>query len=205
MFYICAFLFKTNNIIHKIYLNKIMIDKIHFSVNIFLYSINMLICILYFKIFGIDLIEYKLSEEFIYQKGILDQISLSYSIFLLIFCLIYIVIYKEIYGKDLLKDLFINSFYILLSTNLLYLNYRYFAIINTEINDFSVMFFGLPLYPLEKIKFILFIIQGLIALLIVFTLIKEIISYYRGLKNFILFYFENGGRIFFFEFRHLIC
>ena len=103
-----------------------MIDKIHFSVNIIIYFINAIICILYYNIKGIDLTGYNLSPEYITQKETIDNISLAYSIFLLIYCLIYVVIYQEIYGKDLLKDLFINFIYILLSSNMIYINYKTF-------------------------------------------------------------------------------
>ena len=181
-----------------------MIDKIHFSVNIIIYAINSYICILYYRIKSLDLKEYNLSSDYITKKEIMDQISLGYSVFLLIFCLIYVVIYQEIYGKDVIKDLFINIFYILLSTNMIYYNCRNFSVINAENNNFSKVFFDVPNYPLENIRFKLFFIQGLIILQILFTLVKEFISFYRGLKDFILSYFENGGRVFFFEVRHLI-
>ena len=181
-----------------------MIDKIHFSVNIIIYFINAIICILYYNIKGIDLTGYNLSPEYITQKETIDNISLAYSIFLLIYCLIYVVIYQEIYGKDLLKDLFINFIYILLSSNMIYINYKTFAEIKSEEINFSKILYNIPNYPLETSRTFLMFIQGLFALLVLFVLIKEIISYYRGLKSFILFYFQNGGRIFYFELRHLI-
>ena len=181
-----------------------MIDKIHFLVSIFIYSINAVICIMYYKIKSINTNNYNLSTEYISQKEIMDQISLGYSIFLLIFCLIYVVIYQEIYGLDLLKDAFINFFYILLSTNMIYINYKYFETIKTEENNFNKFGFDVPNFPLEKIRFILICIQGLFILLILFALIKALISYYRGLKVFILSYFENGGSILNFEIRNFL-
>ena len=182
-----------------------MIDKIHFSVNIIIYLINSYICVLYYQIKCLDLKDYNLSENYITQKEIMDQISLGYSIFLLIFCLIYVVIYQEVYGKDIIKDLFINIFYILLSANMIYCNCRNFSMIKTESDNLSKVFFDVPFYPLEKIRFELFIIQGLVILIILFTLIKAFISFYRGLKDFVLTYFQNGGRIFYFEVGHLIA
>ena len=181
-----------------------MIDKIHFSVSIFIYMINALICILYYNIKCVEINDYNLSKEYISQKDLMDQISLAYSIFLLIFCLIYVVIYQEIYGRDMVRDLFINVFYILLSTNVLYLNYKNFQVIKTEEKSFSKVLWDIPIYPLERIMFFLCIIQGFVVLLISFTLIKLLISYYRGLKILILTYFQNGGRVLSFEFRHLI-
>ena len=181
-----------------------MIDKINFSVNIFIYLINMSICILYFKIKCIDLEESKLSQEFISQQDIMGQILLGCSIFLLIFCLIYIVIYQEIYGCNILKDLFIGMFYIILILTMIYYNYNEFTSIKNEQNIFSKKFFDIPNYQLEKIRYTLFYIQGLLILLILFTLIKELISFYRDLKGFILTYFISGGSIFLFEVEHLI-
>ena len=181
-----------------------MINKIQFSVNIFIYIINTLICVLYYKIFIIDLDNYHLSEEYISQKDIMDQMSLGYSIFLLIFCLIYVVIYKEIYGNDLLKDLFITGFYILLTLNMIYINNKNFSFIKKENENLSQIFFDIPIYPLEKIRFLLVVAQGLIVLLIVFTVIKELIACYRTLKNLIIINFGNGRGFLVFEIQNLI-
>ena len=181
-----------------------MIDKIHFSVNIIIYFINAVICILYYNIKFINVTGYNLSQEYLSQQEILDNISLAYSIFLLIFCLFYVVIYQEIYGKDILKDLFINSTYILLSANMIYINYRSFSEIKKEEINFSKILYDIPIYPLENRRTFLMFIQGLFTILILFTLVKILISLYRALKNFILNYFQNGGNILYFELSQLI-
>ena len=182
-----------------------MIDKIQFFVSIFICILTIIMCWIYYKIKLIQLTGYYLSDEFINQKTSLDTISFGFAGFLLIYCLIYIVTYKAFGKKDIVKNSFINFFYILFSLNLIYLNCTNFDLIKKEKNIFEKKFFGVPNYPLEEGRYLLFIGQGLIILIILITLINELIDYYRGLKNLILTYFENGGRILYFELRHLIC
>ena len=182
-----------------------MIDKIQFSVSIIICILNAIMCWIYFKIKCISLTGYYLSDEYINQKVSLDTISLGYSGFLLIFCLIYVVAYKSFGKKDVMKNSFINFFYIFFLLNMIYINCNYFDLIKKEMNDFNKMFFDIPNYSLEQSRYLLFIEQGLTFLIILITLINELIDYYRGLKNFILSYFQHGGSILFFELKHLVC
>ena len=182
-----------------------MIDKIQFSVSIFICILTIILCWIYYKIKLVQLTGYYLTQEFINQKTSLDTISLGFAGFLLIYCLIYIVTYKAFGKKDVVKNSFINFFFILFLLNMIYLNSTNFDLINKEKKNFEKKFFDVPNFPLDHGRYLLFIGQGLIILIISITLINELIDYYRGLKNLILTYFQNGGRILYFELRNLIC
>ena len=181
-----------------------MIDKIHFSLNVLIYSINMIILILFYNVGCIDLTGSNLSEEFISQMKLMNQISLAYSLFMLLYSLVFIVIYQEIYGNDILKDIFINIFYIILISTMMFNNLKIFGNIKVEEDKYLLLFLDIPNYQLDKILFIYHYIQGLFFLLILLIIIKGFICFYRTIKNFIINYFQNGGTIFYFEVSHII-
>ena len=96
--------------------------------------------------------------------------------------------YNIIYGSDILKDLFIGIFYVILTTSMIYYNYKYFEFIKNEEKNFPGILYDIPNSHLQQIKYILCYIQGLLILIVLFVLLKELISFYRGLKDFILVY-----------------
>ena len=181
-----------------------MIDKIHFSLNIFIYLLNMIICILLYNLRNINLEESNLSKEFISQIDIYNQMTLAYSVFLLIYTLIFIIIYQEVYENDILKDIFINFFYILLISVMIYNNYKIFGIIKNEEKNILLISLDIPNFYLDKIIYIYYYIQSIFYLLIVLTIIKGLIIFYRCTKDLIINYFQQGGNIFYFEISHII-
>ena len=181
-----------------------MIDKIHFSLNVFIYSINMIICILYYNERCIDLTDSNLSKEFITLIEEFNSIALGYSIFLLLYSLIFIVIYQEVYGNDILKDIFINSFYLILICAMMYNNYKILDVVKNEEEKYISLFLDVPSFQLDKMTSIFHYNQGLFFLLIVLTIIKGFVTFYRVAKNFIVSYFQNGGNIFYFETSQII-
>ena len=181
-----------------------MIDKIHFSLNVSIYLLNMLLCILFYNIKTVNLQDSNLSQEFITQMETMNPMTLAYSVFMLIYSLIFIVIYQEIYGNDILKDIFINLFYLSFISTMLYYNYKTVGIIKNEENNSSLKILDIPNYELDKLIYIYHYIQGLFFLLILLTVIKGFITFYRGAKNLIINYFQQGGNILYFEVSHII-
>ena len=181
-----------------------MIDKIHFSLNVSIYLVNMLLCILFYKIKSINLKESNLTKEFIFQMENVNPMALAYSLFMLIYSLVFIVIYQEIYGNDILKDIFINIFYLSFISTMLYHNYKIVGIIKNEENNYSLKILDIPNDLLDNLIYIYHYIQGLFLLLILLTILKGFITFYRGTKNFIINYFQQGGNILYFEMSHII-
>ena len=181
-----------------------MIDKIHFSLNILIFFFNIFICTLFFKIKFISLSDSNLSNEFISQMENMNQINLAYSLFLLTYCLIFIVIYQEIYGNNIIKDIIINIFYILLISTMIVNNYKILGKIKNEEKYFYLTYIDIPNNELEKIIYLFHYVQGFFFLLIILTIIKGFVTFYRGAKNIIINYFQNGGSIFYFEASHII-
>ena len=96
---------------------------------------------------------------------------LAYSVFLLIYTLIFIIIYQEVYENDILKDIFINFFYILLISVMIYNNYKIFGIIKNEEKNILLISLDIPNFYLDKIIYIYYYIQSIFYLLIVLTII----------------------------------
>ena len=181
-----------------------MIDKINFTLNVSIYFLNMFLCILLYKIKFINLEDSNLSKEFISQMVAMYPNALAYSVFMLAYSLIFIVIYQEIYGNDILKDIFINIFYLALIATMLFNNYNIYGLIKNEEKNYSLSILDIPNYQLDKLIYAYHYIQGLFLLLILLTIIKGFITFYRGAKNLIINYFQQGGTIFYFEISHLL-
>ena len=181
-----------------------MIDKIHFSLNISICLINMILCVLFYNINSLDLSESYLSKDFISQMEENNQISLAYSSFMFIYSFLFIVIYQEIYGNDILKDFIINTFYLSFIASISFNNYNILGIIKNEEKNFPLTYLDIPNYHIDTLIYIYHYIQGLLLLLTLLTIIKGSIAFYRGIKNYIINYFQHGGSIFYFEISHLI-
>ena len=181
-----------------------MIDKIHFSLNIFIYLINMLIFILFFKIKFINLSGSNLTNDFISEMENMNEVNLGYSLFLVIYSLVFIVIYQEVYGNNILKDFFINIFYITTISSMIFNNHKIIGNVKIEQNKFALNYLDIPNNELDNIICIFYYIQGFLFLIISLTIIKGFVTFYRGAKNIIITYFQNGGNIFYFETSHIL-
>ena len=181
-----------------------MIDKIHFSLNIFIYVINTLICILFYTVRSVNLEGTNISKDIIAQIENTNQISLASSIFLLVYSLVFITIYQEVYKKDILKDLFINLFYILSIISIMFNNYQIFDWVQGGDKDLSLILFDIPTIDLDKINYIYHYTEGFFLLLIILAIFKTLISFYRIAKNFLINYFQSGRNICYFEISHIL-
>ena len=181
-----------------------MIDKINFTLNIFIYLLNMIVCILFYKIKYVNLDESNASKEFISQFEMMNNYTLAYSIFLLVYILVFIIIYQEVNGNDILKDIFIHFFYILLISAMIYDNYKVVGIIKNEEKNNLLISLDIPNFNIDKIIYNYYYIQSIFLLLILLTIIKGFISFYRGTKDIIINYFEQGGTMLYFEISHII-
>ena len=164
----------------------------------------MIICILYYNERCVDLTDSNLSKEFITQIEEFSSIALGYSVFLLLYSFIFIVIYREVYGNDILKDIFINTFYLVLISQMMYNNYKIFDVVKNEEEKYIALFLDVPSFQLDKIASIFHYNQGLFFLLILLTIIKGFVTFYRVAKDFIVSYFQNGGTIFYFETSQIV-